>query len=120
MGMLGIAEKVSDLKIGDRIRINLRAESFYVCGVSDRFVLAHRGNEYTIISKEPTDYLYNGIQAGAIICGADWWVLGWHEGYDFFDPAWVERYLQSLESGETEISSRRREEIVWLEVKRKN
>lgn len=112
-----ILNKVCNLKIGDKIRINGWTDYFTVCGVSEHFALAYLNNEYTIIGKEPVDYCYNGIPIGSIICGPDWWVMGWNEGYDFNNPPWIERYMKSLEDGETEISMRRRVKVDYMEVK---
>ena len=115
-----IMNTVLSLKIGDRIRIN-NWDLLYmvVCGVSEHFILAHNENkEYTIIAKEPAEYSYRGIFAGDIYCGADWWTLGYPGGYEFDHPAWVDEYMQSLESEETEMSWRSREAVRLLEVLR--
>ena len=107
-----ILDSVRGLKVGDAIVINDWEQPMKVCAVSEHFVLAYNENsEYAIISKEPVEHLYNGITPGAIVCAADWWLFGYKGGYRFNDPAWAEEYMRSLESGETEMSMRRREEI---------
>lgn len=107
-----ILAAVRGLKIGGTIVINNWEQPMKVCAVSDHFVLAYNEkDEYTIISKEPVEHQYNGIMPGAIVCAADWWTFGYADGYRFDDPAWVEEYMRSLESGETKMSMRHREEI---------
>lgn len=112
-----IGETVTGLKTGDVITINDWKTPMRVCGVSDGYVLAHAGDEYTIIMRQPTHLQYKGIPSGAFVCGPDWWTFGWGiDPYRFDDPAWVEKYLASLESGETEVSMRNRAEIRKITV----
>ena len=112
------------IMVGDELQINDWEKRFKVCAVSNGFILAYDGDvEYTIIQRKPTDFgPYNGIPKGSIICGADWWVFGWlpnetFEGddnsqYQFNNPEWCRLYMADLESGETEVSMRKRE-MVW-------
>ena len=108
-----ILDIVRRLRTDDKIIINNWKEPFTVCGKSVHYVLAwDGGDEYTIIKRDPIDFgPYNGITKGAIVCAADSWVFGYKDGYHFDDPAWVRRYLHDLETGETEMSMRHREEI---------
>lgn len=106
---------IKTLHVGDKIRINDWAEAFTVCGVSKNYVLAHYGQEYTIIAKRPTDYQYNGIMPGAYVCGPDNLIFGFGGGYHFDDEEWVKQYLADLESREIEMSLRNRAQIFSLE-----
>lgn len=114
---LPISVVMESLEVGDSVRINNRRTYFTVCGISPNFILAHRGQEYTIIMRYPTKYSYNGIPAGSYVCAPDFWVWGYYDGYRFDDPLWVKEYLQSLESGETEMSLRNRLHITQLHIK---
>lgn len=113
---MSIGNKIMNLQIGDKIFINDWEQPFIVCGVSDNYVLAYCGQEYTIIAKRPTDYQYNGIMPGAYVCSPDNLIFGYIGGYHFDDPKWVEQYLGDLESGEIEISVRNRAEIYSLDM----
>ena len=119
-----------DIQVGDDLQINEWPQRFIVAAVSPGYILAHRGAEYTIVQREPTDFgPYNGIPQGAIVCGPDYWVFGWApedpdhfewdlRWYQFDDPAWCAIYMADLESGRTEISMRRREMIHTIGVYR--
>lgn len=111
-----IVNKIMRLQVGDKIRVNDWEEIFTVCGVSENYVLAHSGQEYTIISKHPTNYQYNGIMTGAYVCAPDSLIFGYAGGYHFDNAEWVEIYLNELESGKIEMSIRRRAEIHSLEM----
>lgn len=103
------------LRIGDKIRVNDWDELFTVCGVSENYVLAHCGQEYTIIAKQPTKIQHNGIMPGAYVCAPDYLIFGYFGGYHFTDAEWVKQYLSDLESGVIEMSLKRRAEIYFLE-----
>ena len=123
MNRIEILDQVQRLKVGDTIQINAWDEPMTVRGVSERFVVAddNAHKNFTIIGKEPVEYSWGGIERGAIVCAGDWWVFGYLDGYHFENPAWVKEYLESLESGETEMSGRNRTEVWLLEVlERKN
>ena len=64
---MSIGNKIMKLQVGDKIRINDWEQPFSVCGVSENYVLAYCGQEYTIIAKRPADYQYNGIMPGAYV-----------------------------------------------------
>ena len=120
----------SNIMVGDELQINEWSHRFIVAAVSPGFILAYRGEEYTIVKREPTDFgPYNGIPEGAIVCGADFWTFGWTpentescdwdlRWYHFDNPAWCAAYLADLESGRTEVSIRRREMIHSIDVYR--
>lgn len=112
---MNIGNKIMQLRVGDKIRVNGWSEAFTVCGVSENYVLAHCGQEYTIISKQPIKYQYNGIMPGAYVCAPDYLIFGYMGGYHFTDAEWVKQYLGDLESGEIEPSRRRRAQIFSLE-----
>lgn len=112
---MNIKRKIMQLQTGDKIRVNDWDEIFTVCGVSENFVLAHHRQQYTIIGKRPADYPYNGIPVGAYVCSPDNLVFGFPGGYHFKDAAWVQEYLNELESGKLEMSLRNRAQIYTLE-----
>ena len=112
---MNIGNKIMQLQTGDRIHVNDWEEPFTVCGVSENYVLAHCGQEYTIIAKHPTNYQYNGIMPGAYVCSPDYLIFGYAGGYHFTDAEWVKQYLGDLESGKIEMSRRNRAEIYSLE-----
>lgn len=112
---MNIGNKIMQLQTGDKIRVNDWDELFTVCGVSENYVLAHAGEEYTIIGKKPTREFYNGIPYGAYVCGPDYFVFGYPPGYDFEDEKWVKKYLNELDRGSIEMSVKRRAQIYSLE-----
>lgn len=112
---MSIGNKIMQLQTGDKIRVNDWDEAFTVCGVSENYVLAHAGQEYTIISKHPTKIQHNGIMPGAYVCAPDYLIFGYFPGYHFTDAEWVKQYLGELESGKIEMSLKRRAEIYFLE-----
>ena len=116
MNNLEILDRIQRLNAGDRIRVNDWKRPMKVCAVSDHYVLAYNGQIYTIISKAPQDYSRNHIEAGDPFCATDWWTFGYHDGYNFASKEWCEGYMNSLESGETEMSERHREAIHHLEL----
>lgn len=113
---MSIGNKIMKLQIGYKICINDWEQPFTVCGVSENYVLAHCGQEYTIIAKRPKDYQYNGIMPGAYVCSPDNLIFGYIGGYHLDDPKWVEQYLGDIESGEIEMSVRNRAEIYSLDM----
>lgn len=113
---MSIGNKIMNLQVGDKICINDWEQPFSVCGVSENYVLAYCGQEYTIIAKRPTDYQYNGIMPGAYVCGPDSFIFGYPIGYDFGNSEWVKLYLDYLEIGKIEMSVRNRAEIYSLDM----
>lgn len=112
---MSIRDNIMQLQTGDKIRVNDWDELFAVCGVSENYVLAHAGQEYTIIAKNPTNIHYNGILPGAYVCAPDYLIFWYPGGYHFTDAEWVKQYLSDLESGAIEMSLKRRAEIYSLE-----
>ncbi len=114
---------IAGLKIGDTVKVSIAGDEmctgwedrFQVCGVSEHYVLAFHDDEYTIIHKLPTEYQRNGIPKGACVCAPDNLIFGYAGGYHFSNPAWVEQYLEDLETGAIEPSVRRRGWITELE-----
>lgn len=111
-----IIETLKQLKIGDKLAINDWKAQYTVCGISQRFVLAHYGQHYTIIDKQPFPYTHNAVRKGDIRCGPDWWIFGYVDGYDFTNKDWVEKYMIDLETGNTELSEKRHAPVFFLGV----
>lgn len=113
-----IIMKINNLSIGDKLSINDWNAKYTVCGISQRFVLAHYGNHYTIISRipAPEGYNYNGVRGGDIYCAPDWWIFGYVDGYDFRNKAWVDKYMADLENGDTEMSQKKHAPVWFLSV----
>ncbi len=119
MNINKIFDTVNSLKAGQIISINDWTSPMLVSGVSEHFVVAHdAADEYTIISKTPAPEgcHHNGGVQGQCYCGPDFWSFGHWEGYRFDDPVWNNNYLNSLETGETEISERHRASIYFIKV----
>ena len=113
-----IVKTLSQIKLGDKLAINDWRAKYTVCGLSQNYVLAHYGQHYTIITRNPlpNDYNYNGVRGGDIACAPDWFVFGYVDGYDFTNREWVEKYMADLESGNTEMSMKRRATVYFLSV----
>lgn len=114
-----ILNTLSSLTLGDKLAINDWHAKYTVCGISEHFVLAHYGQHYTIIDKRPVEcigYCHNGVRCGDFRCAPDWWVFGYEGGYYFTDKAWVEQYLISLETGDTELSMKHEAPLFFLSV----
>ncbi len=110
-----IFKTVNSLKLGDRLAINDWKAKYTVVGISQNYVLAHYGQHYTIIQRNPMPkgYCFNGVREGDIRCAPDWWIFGYVGGYYFPDEEWVRLYLESLESGMTEMSQKKHA-VVWF------
>lgn len=102
--------------IGDKLAINDWRARYTVCGISPNFILAHYGQSYTILPKQPNSVVHNGIRCGDYCCGPDWWIFGYAEGYRFTDRDWVAKYLSDLEDGTTEVSMKRRALLYFISV----
>ena len=107
-----VLETLGKITIGDKLAINDWHAKYTVCGMSPNFIVARYGNYYTIISRNVATENYNRVREGDVYCGPDWWIFGYSDGYDFRNREWVEKYLTSLEIGETEIGRKR--EPVWF------
>lgn len=117
-----IVETLNSLRLGDKLAINDWNAKYTVCGISPNYVLAHYGQHYTIIAKNPTtrEYNFNGVRGDEIRCAPDWWIFGWMSnkwnGYEFTNEEWVKDYLISLETGETEMSQKKHAPVFFLSV----
>ena len=109
---------IRSLKLGDKLAINDWRAKYTVCGISKRFILAHYGQHYTIIEKEPVPdyYCFNSVRGGDIRCAPDWWIFGYEGGYNFTDEAWVKKYLLDLENGYTELSEGKQATVWFISV----
>ena len=112
---MSIGSKIMHLQVGDEIRINNWTEPFTVCGVSESYVLAHCGQEFTVIGKKPTREFRNGIPYVAYVCGPDYFDFGYPGGYDFENEEWVSKYLGEFDRGSIEMSVKHRAQIISLE-----
>ena len=65
-----IIETLQNIRLGDKLAINDWKAKYTVCGISPNYVLAHYGQHYTIIAKQPTsnEYCFNGVRGGEIRC----------------------------------------------------
>ena len=117
---MNVAEILQTIKLGDKLAINDWKARYTVCGISERYILAHYGQHYTIIDRKPFPYDFNGVRAGDIRCAPDWWIFGFMDdiwsGYHFTDEKWVHDYMASLERGDTELSQKRHAPIYFLSV----
>ena len=111
-----IIKTIHEIKIGDKLSINDWNAKYTVCGVSQRFILAHYGQHYTIIDKTPFPYTFNAVREGDIRCAPDWWLFGYVNGYYFTNEEWVKEYLTSLETGETELSQKKHAPVWFISV----
>lgn len=113
-----IIEVLKSIRLGDKLAVNDWKAKYTVCGISQNYVLAHYGQHYTIIAKNPTtlDYHFNGVRGNEIRCAPDWWIFGYINGYKFTDESWVKEYLISLETGETEMSQKKHAPVFFLSV----
>lgn len=111
-----VLEVVNSLKLGDKLSINDWNAKYTVCGISQRFVLAHYGQHYTIISRFPSPFTHNAIRKGDVVCAPDWFLFGYSGGYDFTNPNWVTQYMIDLESGVTEQSHKKGCAVYFIAV----
>ena len=110
-----VSDVLASVRVGDKIVINDWKAKYTVCGLSQNYVLAHYGQHYTIIQRTPMPkgYCFNGVREGDYRCAPDWWIFGYVEGYDFTNKDWVDKYMLSLETGETELSQKRHA-VLWF------
>lgn len=113
-----IIETLQNIRLGDKLAINDWKAKYTVCGISPNYVLAHYGQHYTIIAKQPTsnNYCFNGVRGGEIRCAPDWWIFGYKDGYNFTDEKWVHNYMLELENGYTEMSQKKHAPVFFLSV----
>lgn len=103
-------ESLDSILIGDLVKINDWKRAVRVYGTSENFVLVaspFMGSWlYSVIEKRPSTVTHNNRTRGAFTCGPDHWIFGYVDGYRPKDRAWLDAYLASWESGETEFSRR--------------
>lgn len=119
-------ELLDSIKVGDLIKVNDWEKPLRVKGVSENyFVMATKqfgDTIYSVCEKKPWDGVrHNEMTGGMFHVGRDSWVFGWFgfdEGYDLENTEKTSEYLQSFESGESEISCRSAIPIRLLRIKR--
>ena len=123
-------ENLDNVKVGDRLCDNITMRPMKVIGVSEHYILCiinfFGEINYTIYSKEPEGLYHTGdgghINVGHLgtrffFRGPDNTVMGCFN-YDYDNP---QEYLEKLESGELDISYKKRvslEEIYKVERKK--
>lgn len=108
-------EVLDTVQVGDLVKCNDWTVPYRVKGVSENYFVMVRKQfgktSYSICEKKPwPGTRHNAMTGGMFHIGPDHWIFGWTgwpHGYDFDNKAGMEKYLQSLESGETAISERR-------------
>lgn len=121
-------EILDTICVGDLIKINEWKMPLRVKAVSDNYFVMTRKQfgqtVYSVCSKLPWDGIrHNEMRGGMFHCSTDNWVFGspisvdYEYLYDFEDAEANDKYLQSFESGETELSERRGIPIYELYVK---
>ena len=116
MEPIEILRVVNSLRLGDKIVVNDWHAKYTVCGTSQRYVLAHYGQHYTILSRFLSEFTHNAIRKGEVICAPDWFIFGYPHGYDFTNPDWVAQYMADLESGDTQQSQKKGCCVFFLSV----
>lgn len=122
-------EILDTICVGDLIKINEWKMPLRVKAVSENYFVMTRKQfgqtVYSVCSKLPwAGIRHNKMCGGMFHCSTDNWVFGsplsvdYEHLYDFEDTEANEKYLQSFESGETELSERRGVPIYELFIKR--
>lgn len=121
-------EILDTIKVGDLIKVNDWKKPMRVKAVSENyFVMTQKmfGDTcYSVCSKLPWDGIrYNSMRGGMFHCSTDNWVFGsplsidYRDLYQFENEEANQKYLQSFENGECELSERRGIAIYDLYVK---
>ena len=121
-------EILDTIKVGDLIKVNDWKKPMKVKAVSDNyFVMTQNlfGNTYySVCSKLPWNGIrYNSMVGGMFHCSTDNWIFGspltwdYDNLYKFDNDEANQKYLQSFENGECELSERRGIAIYDLYVK---
>lgn len=121
------SELLDSIKPGDLVWVNDWHNPFQVkCVSSNYFVMTgfDDGEQmYSICSKKPfPGESHNGVCFGDFYCGPDFWtfgsaLVGKHKDlYSFTNKTANRKYMESLESGETQISMRRMARIDRIRV----
>lgn len=122
-------ELLDSVAVGDLIKVNDWKKPLRVKGVSENyFVMATKqfgDTIYSVCEKKPWGGTHrNAMVGGMFHVGRDSWLFGWHGfvgvsgGYNFENAENTAEYLQSFESGESEISCRNAIPIRLLQIKR--
>ncbi len=115
--------------VGGLIKINEWKVPMRVKAVSENYFVMTRKQfgytVYSVCSKLSWDGIrYNQMRGGMFHCSTDNWAFGspltadYEHLYDFGDDDANDAYLQSFESGETELSERRGVPIYELYIKK--
>ena len=122
-------EVLDSVQVGDLVKCNDWKAPYRVKGVSENYFVMVRKqfgqNWYSICEKKPWPGIKrNAMTGGMFHIGTDNWVFGYPDftyengGYAFEDPDATKKYLQDLETGETEISQRTGCPITFIAIKR--
>lgn len=116
-------ELLDQIEVGDLVKVNDWKKPLRVKAVSENyFVMATKAfgeTIYAVCEKKPWGGIrYNAMRGGMFHVGTDSWIFGWTEGYDFDNPEIADRYLQSFEEGESEISPRNAVPIFTIQIKK--
>lgn len=125
------SELLDSVKPGDLVWINDWYNPFRVkCVSSNYFVMIgfDDGEQmYSICSKKPfPGECHNGVCLGDFYCGPDFWTFGsalagkYKNLYSFTNKTANRKYMESLESGETQILMRRMAKINQIRILRMN
>lgn len=110
-------ELLDSIKVGDEIKCNDWDESMRVVGVSDNYFIMVHGNYYSICEKKPIDHTRNYYTKDSFRIGDDDLVFGKIGGYKWEDEDFVKKYLDELETGETQLSARRAVDLKKITIK---
>ena len=124
-------ELLDSVKPDDFVWINDWDHPFLVkCVSANYFVMIgfDDGEQmYSICSKKPfPGECHNGVCFGDFYCGPDFWAFGsalagkYKDLYSFTNKIANRKYMESLESGETQISMRRMAKINQIRILRMN
>lgn len=105
-------EILDSLAVGDLVKINDWSRPMRVKGVSKNYAVMTQNvfgkTSYSVIEKKPWGGVrHNAMRGGCFHCGPDHWLFGSPEyDYTFEDKEKVKLYLQSFETGKSELSHR--------------
>ncbi len=116
------------IKVGDLVRVNNWKKPMKVKAVSENFFVMTQNlfgkTFYSVCSKLPWDgIIYNSMRGGMFHCSTDNWIFGsplvveYRDLYTFENNEATQKYLQSFETGDCELSERKGIAIYDLYVK---
>lgn len=110
------------IKIGDRVKLNGDKRPMRIIATSENYMLAIQnvfGNTlYSVISKNKAKHNRNNVTKGRYYYGADNWISGYrNQGHHWENKEWLKTYLESFESGETEITTRNSVDLEKIAIK---